>query len=364
MPADKKHLAKLMKGAQVWNAWREFNFYVRPNLQKADIRGIEVAKFYLGEADLAGVDFSGLTLSNMCFDDSDFTEAIFNRAILKNAKFTSANLFRADLVEANLENAELQAADIRDADLRGANLKGASLRGTNFTGANLYKADLTGALATGTIFGDNDLSVARGLETLTHEDASVISIETLYRSQGNIPEIFLRGCGLPEDFITQLPALIASIAPIQFYKSFISYSSKDQKFADRLYADLQNKGVRCWLATEDLKIGAKIRTGIDEAIRLHDKLLLVLSKHSVTSDWVEQEVETALERERKEKRLILFPIRLDDAVMKVEGGWPALIRNTRNIGDFRKWKDHDDYHKSFAKLLHGLRAKDKQTAEG
>jgi hypothetical protein len=151
-----------------------------------------------------------------------------------------------------------------------------------------------------------------------------------------------------------------TVQPIQFYKSFISYSSKDQKFADRLYTDLQNKGVRCWLASEDLKIGAKIRTGIDEAIRLHDKLLLVLSKYSVASDWVEQEVETALDRERNEKRTVLFPIRLDDTVMKIDTGWPALIKNTRNIGDFRKWKIHDSYQKAFDRLLRDLKAEEKK----
>jgi hypothetical protein len=49
----------------------------------------------------------------------------------------------------------------------------------------------------------------------------------------------------------------------------------------------------------------------------------VLSEHSVTSDWVEKEVETAMEKERKQKRMMLFPIRLDDGVTKVENGWPA-----------------------------------------
>jgi hypothetical protein len=42
--------------------------------------------------------------------------------------------------------------------------------------------------------------------------------------------------------------------------------------------------------------------------------------------------------------------------MKVEGGWPALVRNTRNIGDFRKWKSHDSYQKAFNRLLHDLKA--------
>jgi hypothetical protein len=203
-------------------------------------------------------------------------------------------------------------------------------------------------------FGDTDLNQVRGLESLRHFAPSTIGIDTVYRSGGNLPELFLRKCGVPEGFIVYMRSL--TVQPIQFYKSFISYSSKDQKFADRLYADLQDKGVRCWLGTEDLKIGDRIRVGIDEAIRVHDKLLLVLSKHSVASDWVEPEVETALERERKEKRIVLFPIRLDDTVMKVESGWPAFIRNTRNIGDFRKWKNHDSYQKAFERLLRDLKA--------
>jgi TIR domain len=124
-------------------------------------------------------------------------------------------------------------------------------------------------------------------ESVLHRLSSTIGIDTIYKSGGKIPEVFLRGCGAPEEFITSMRSLI--VQPVQFYKSFISYSSQDQKFADRLYSDLQNNGVRCWLATEDLKIGERLRTGLDEAILLHEKLLLILSKHSVASDRVEQD---------------------------------------------------------------------------
>jgi hypothetical protein len=105
-----------------------------------------------------------------------------------------------------------------------------------------------------------------------------------------------------------------------------------------------------------MKIGARIRPALDESIRLHDKLLLVLSKHSVASQWVEQEVETALALERKEARIVLFPIRVDDAVMRIESGWPTLIKNTRNIGEFKRWKDRDSYQRAFERLLRDLRA--------
>jgi hypothetical protein len=73
---------------------------------------------------------------------------------------------------------------------------------------------------------------------------------------------------------------------------------------------------------------------------------------------VEQEVETALAREREpEGRTVLFPIRIDDAVMESRAGWPALLKNTRNVGDFTRWKEHDSYQKAFERLLRDLQAR-------
>jgi hypothetical protein len=163
---------------------------------------------------------------------------------------------------------------------------------------------------------------------------------------------------VPEDFITYMRSLTAQ--PIQFYSCFISYSSKDQEFADRLHADLQNKGARCWFAPEDLKIGDRFRDRIDESIRLHDKLLLILSENSVSSPWVSDEVEAAIERERREGRIVLFPIKIDEAVMESEQAWAAAIRRMRHIGDFTNWKTHDDYQKAFDRLLRDLRSEEKK----
>ena len=125
-----------------------------------------------------------------------------------------------------------------------------------------------------------------------------------------------------------------------------------------MHSELQSKGARVWLATEDLKIGDRFRSKIDEAIRLYDKLLLVLSNNSVRSPWVQSEVEAAFEKERRQKRTVLFPITLDDAVMETEEAWAAEIRRTRHIGDFRKWRSHDAFQKSLARLLRDLKRGD------
>jgi hypothetical protein len=86
-----------------------------------------------------------------------------------------------------------------------------------------------------------------------------------------------------------------------------------------------------------LPIGAKTWDAIDEAIRLRDKLLLILSENSIASDWVEDEVTKAFAEERRREQLVLFPVRIDDAVMATPEPWARKLRDQRNIGDFRKW---------------------------
>ena len=113
--------------------------------------------------------------------------------------------------------------------------------------------------------------------------------------------------------------------------------------------------MRCWFAPHDMKIGAKILDTLDEAIRLRDKVLLVLSEASIASDWVEDEVTRAFEEERQRGGVVLFPVRVDDTVLETKETWAAKLRRSRNIGDFRGWKDHDAYQKALERVLRDLR---------
>ncbi|MGA2687383.1 MAG: toll/interleukin-1 receptor domain-containing protein [Candidatus Korobacteraceae bacterium] len=244
--ANEKHLAILREGVDAWNEWREQNRGIIPDL-------------------------------------------------------IAANLVRADLGKANLFRANLTEAYLRE-----ANLTDADLRGAHFSAADLSDADFSEALLGWTILADVDLSTAKGLETVRHDGPSTIGVDTIYRSQGKIPEVFLRGAGLPDEFIAYIGSLVGR--PIEFYSCFVSYSGKDQEFADRLYEGLQNKGVRCWFAPHDIQGGRKVYEQLDEAIRVHDKLLLILSEHSMNSDWVGTEIANAREREARERKQMLFPV--------------------------------------------------------
>jgi TIR domain len=93
------------------------------------------------------------------------------------------------------------------------------------------------------------------------------------------------------------------------------------------------------------------RRGMRLMRRLRDRLLLILSGNSIASDWVEDEVNKAFAEERERRQLVLFPVRIDDAVMATSEAWARKLRDQRNIGDFQKWKEHDAYQKALERLL-------------
>jgi hypothetical protein len=96
----------------------------------------------------------------------------------------------------------------------------------------------------------------------------------------------------------------------EFYSCFIRYSTKDQEFAERLYVDLQAKGLRPPMMSCGANQQRTISVQVDEAIRLHDKILLILSQHSKSSNWVNTEIANARAREGREHKQLLFPITL------------------------------------------------------
>jgi uncharacterized protein YjbI with pentapeptide repeats len=372
--ANQEHLKILKQGVDVWNKWMENNLednaiFHMAYLSGTYLSGADLSEANLFRADLSGTNLSGATLSfaylsgtNLSgakLSDADLSGAALNFADLHGADLSEANLISADLSEAYLSGATLSFAylsgtNLSGADLSEANLERANLRTTYFFKTNLSGTNLLHAMLDHTRLVDIDLREIKNLEEVRHRGPSYIDISTIIRSEGNIPESFLRGCGVPDNFIEYIKSL--SGADLEYYSCFISYSSKNEDFAKKLYGDLQKSGVRCWYAPEDMKTGDKIRERIEKSIRSHDKLLLVLSENSLNSNWVEDEVESAYEQEQSRGTMVLFPIRLDDAVMETDKAWAAKLRRSRHIGDFTSWKDHDSYQKAFDRLLRDLKS--------
>ena len=336
--ANPEHLAILEEGVWAWNRWREKNPEIPPDLNWANRCSAN-----LNWANLRG---AGLNWANLNW-------AVLNGADLIGAKLNGTGLHGANLI----------GADFSRANLRGASLIGANLSAADLSRADLSAADLTEARTGYTSFADLDLSGVKGLETVIHDAPSSIGIDTIYKSKGKIPHVFLRGAGIPENFIEYMASLVGT--GIEFYSLFISYSTKDQDFAERLHADLQAKGVRCWFAPHKLRSGEKLHIPIDEAIRVYDKLLLILSPASMESEWVKTEISKARKREIRERKRVLFPIRLcsfealrDWECFDADAGKDSA-REIREyfIPDFSNWKDHDAYRLAFDRLLNDLHGK-------
>lgn len=329
----------LLQGAIAWNRWRGQHTEVSIDLSDANLSG----------ADLSLVNLYGADLSR-----ANLSRADLSLAILSEARLSGANLYMTTLSEARLSGANLREAHLYMTTLDMTNLSGANLSHANIMGANLSGADLTDATVEWAYFEDLDLRTVKGLETVRHLGPSSIGAGTLERSQGDIPEVFLLGAGWSDTSIEYARSLFAR--PIEYYTCFLSYCSRDQDIAERLYADLQSKGVRCWMAPHDLRPGDYHHSRIDEAIRVHEKVLLFLSEHAVSSSWVKHEVQVALAREIAQDCTILFPLRLDEEVMHTSKDWAAQLRESRHIGDFTGWKDRDAYQTAFQRLLHDLKA--------
>jgi TIR domain/Pentapeptide repeats (8 copies) len=297
--ANEEHLARLKRlGVRAWNRWRRKCPAIQPDLSEANLAEVNLYSADLTRANLAKADLTRALLRLVFLND-----AILTGAVLLEANLSGAFLNGADFSHAILARTDLFMADLTNAILAEAILDAANLFGTDLTGADFSHAQISA-----TTFGNVDLRWVRGLETVRHGGPSTIGIDTLYRSHGEIPEVFLRGAGVPEETITHAKSLIRR--PFEFYSCFISYSSKDQEFVERLYTDLRNNGVRCWFAPHDVQAGRKLHEQIARAIRAHERVLLILSAHSMQSEWVKTEITKARQREVQENRQVLFPVRL------------------------------------------------------
>jgi uncharacterized protein YjbI with pentapeptide repeats len=250
------HLDKLMEGVEAWNRWRQ-DHSERPDLSREKIDSIQLSGVDLSYANLSGSFFApkvDLKMANL--DYADLTGAWLTKADLRGSMMQYANLFQVHLAGADLTGSQLYSARFICALLEDATFCGSDLGFAHFSMELMRGADLSGASIGNTVFSDSDLSDVKGLESIDHRAPSTVGIDTIYRSKGRIPEKFLRLCGVPDEFIAYAKSLVAN--RIEFYSCFISYSTKDQAFADRLYADLQNKGVRCWFAPHDVQGGRKL----------------------------------------------------------------------------------------------------------
>ena len=373
--ADEDQLKILREnGVITWNAWRDTHRQTQVDLSGADLSEQNLKGAYLRGADLTGAelvranlrqaDLVRAKLSAANLSEANLHHANLQEVDVTGAKLSGVNLSRADLIRGNLRRADLSGAYISGANLGGANLTRTDLRRAHLHSTHLGGTDLSEATFGFTEIGDVDLSRAKGVETISHWGPSEISISTIYRSGGNIPEVFLLGAGVPEPFIGYMKSLVAAMSPVEFYSCFISYSHVDKAFARRLHDSLQARGIRCWLDEHQLLPGDDIYHEVDRGIRLWDKMLLCCSESSLKSWWVDNEIGTAFDKEQQlmkdregTKVQVLVPLNLDGYLFtdKWQSGYQTQVKR-RLAADFTEASNAGKFAEQVERLIKALRA--------
>jgi len=158
------------------------------------------------------------------------------------------------------------------------------------------------------------------------------------------------------------PAASSHAAERSFSSCFISHSSRDRDFAQKLAARLRTEGVPVWYAPEDILPGEKIFDQVKKAIASFDPLLVVLSPDSMKSNWVQTELGSALPREHREGRRVVFPIAL--VPIDVIKAWECvdpdsgvdMARELRSyhIPDFSNWSNAEEFESQLTKVVKAL----------
>lgn len=287
---------------------------------------------------------------------------------LRDADLTEASLFGADLMSADMASAKLIRADftwadLRFSDLRHAKLIGAGFGRATFTGADLEGADVSGALFFETAFCAVDLSTIHRLSETRHQGPSTMSVDSILKLGTKIPTEFLRACGcdpliqimLTGDTAQKTTAMYEWISNHQnpLRRCFISYATEDKAFADRLQTALNQNSVDYWYAPEHGIWGEELHRQIDIQISLRDRMLLICSSVSLKKDRIHYEIDRAISQERERNSRVIFPIMIDDALLR----WnhpPATRIHEVLAADFRGALEGPEFSDRLPRLLRPL----------
>ncbi|HVR98725.1 MAG TPA: toll/interleukin-1 receptor domain-containing protein [Thermoanaerobaculia bacterium] len=230
------------------------------------------------EGSILTADFSGASLEGLDLSYADFDEMYMEGCNLSNSR----------LYKANFAGADLDYADLSQCDLGGTNFGFTALRAASF-----FDALMRFTLMSGFMNG------AQGLDSIRHLGRSQIALQTIRSLSRPLPEIFLRGCGLHEaeiEYFRSTPDPRLS-GQREFDSCFISYSTGDEKFATGLRDFLSREGVRCWKWNDKGLSGPPDWGELGRMINVHDRFLLLASRHSLESPYVLEEIDRALRLE-------------------------------------------------------------------
>lgn len=95
---------------------------------------------------------------------------------------------------------------------------------------------------------------------------------------------------------------------------FISYNSEDASQANEIVETLEKQGIECWISPRDIRVGSNYTKDIPSAIQECPCFLLVLSRQSQKSQWVNKELTHAINQNKRIFPLIIEEFTLDEGI--------------------------------------------------
>jgi len=128
---------------------------------------------------------------------------------------------------------------------------------------------------------------------------------------------------------------------------FVSHSSKDKAFARRLVNSVEFYGIPYFLDEREIKVGENIPETIFNALGRATHVIYVISKNSINSKWMAEELSVAKMRQLSNQGCTILPALIDEVTP------PASISHIK-YADFRKWEVKESYFESLKELLVAL----------
>lgn len=355
---DRRAVKAAKRGSDAFLRWVRNSETERIDLSGADLRHSDLRWTNFAGANLEGVDFTGAVLTGSYFGPATFRS---------EEPFVSSDDIPVNLRSTCFKNAVLLAATFNYPEMQGANFSNSYLGLANFRNVTFDSNSFKNAQLVNTAFDSCNMSGIIGLDSIQHYGPSHLDVETLYRSP-SLSHRFLRQTGIPETLINYIPDLIASVEPIGFYSCFLSHATADKAFCDRLYARMVEAGLRVWYAPEDIRGGEQLVPQITKAIKVYDKVIIVLSSNSMRSQWVCNEIRWAQKRAATGAPQALFPISL--VPFSSITAWEFIDPDTGTdiaanirsyfIPDFSDYEDNGCFEKAFQRLYRDLKANAEQ----
>ncbi len=338
------------------------------DLRMADLSGALLTGAHLFRANMPRVTLSGSQMTGSSLCRARLTNAILSNAVLKGADLSYADLSYADLEGADLSGADLTATNFSWATLTGANLRGATLTATSLMMANLTGADLRGAritkadfessilhraVAGGSLFANCDLRSVIGLESMLHGAPSSITLDTLARSGGRIPRLFLQGAGVAEPLITAQDILTKQ--PRTFPTLLLIGSLSDSELSERLCRNLSQAHIPAWaLYPDDENALNTGESSLDHTV-YYDRLALLCTdaglENPLTSRFFSELVRSA----KQGGQASLIALGAGEAFYQRQDRLANGLRESLTI-DMRGWEDAGTLESAVAHLVRELSA--------